>query len=124
LYDLFFNQRHSTRAHTVGSARLLKIEAAAIDRLIYRFPDLRNTLAPLNVLERLRTIPLFGTYSQVELGFLADTCHKRECSVGESIYRLDDPAENFYLIDYGQVRLQWPDGREQWLANGSVFGFL
>ena len=26
LYDLFFNQRHSTRAHALGTARLLKLQ--------------------------------------------------------------------------------------------------
>lgn len=123
LYDLFFNQSYSTRAHTVGATRLLKIQAAAIDRLLYRFPELRNTLAPLHVIERLRTIPLLGTLSQVELGFIADACRKQDWLADELIYSLDDPAEWFYIIDYGQVRLTWPTGEEQWLGNGAVFGF-
>lgn len=123
LYDLFFSQRHSTRAHTLGSARLLKIQAAAIDRLIYRFPELRNTLAPLHVIERLRTIPLFGALGQVELGFVADACRKAEWETDELIYAVDDPAEWLYIIDYGQVYLAWPTGEERWLGNGAVFGF-
>ncbi len=124
LYDLFFSQRHSTRAHTLGPTHLLKIRAAAIDRLIYRFPELRNALAPLHVIERLRTIPLFGTRSQVELGFIADACRKAEWRPDDTIYALDDPADWFYIIDYGQVRLSWPDGKVRWLANGTVFGFV
>lgn len=123
LYDLFFSQRYSTRAHTVGPTRLLKVQAAAIDRLLYRFPALRNTLAPLHVIERLRTIPLLGMLSQVELGFIADACRKRDWLADEILYGLDDPAEWFYIIDYGQVILTWPTGEERWLGNGAVFGF-
>lgn len=124
LYDLFFNERHSTRAHTLGSARLLKIQAAAIDRLIYRFPTLRNTLAPLHVIERLRTIPLFGELSQIELGFIADVCRKREWEANQQIYTIDDPAEWLYIIDYGQIHLVWADDQDRWLGNGAVFGFV
>jgi len=124
LYDLFFSQRHSTRAHTLGPTHLLKIRAAAIDRLIYRFPELRNALAPLHVIERLRTIPLFGARSQVELGFIADACRKAEWRPDQPIYAVDAPADWFYIIDYGQVRLTWPEGEEAWVANGAVFGFL
>ncbi|MBX3014199.1 MAG: cyclic nucleotide-binding domain-containing protein [Caldilineaceae bacterium] len=124
LYDLFFSQRYSTRAHTVGPTHLLKIQAAAIDRLIYRFPTLRNTLAPLHVIERLQTIPLFGALSQVELGFIADACRKAEWGIDELIYGDDDAAEWIYIIDYGQVYLTWPTGEERWLGNGAVFGFV
>ncbi len=124
LYDLFFSQRHSTRAHTLGPTHLLKIRAAAIDRLIYRFPELRNALAPLHVIERLRTIPLFGARSQVELGFIADACRMAEWPPDELIYALDAPADWLYIIDYGQVHLVWPNGKERWVANGAVFGFL
>lgn len=124
LYDLFFSQRHSTRAHTLGEVRLLKIQAAAIDRLIYRFPELRNTLAPLHVIERLRTIPLFGNLSQVELGFIADACNRQEWRRGDTFYTLAAPADWLYIIDYGQVALVWPTGEERWLGNGAVFGFV
>lgn len=124
LYDLFFSQRYSTRAHTVGATRLLKLQAAAVDRLLYRFPELRNTLAPLHVIERLRTIPLLGALSQVELGFIADACQPHEWTTDEIIYRLDEPPEWLYLIDYGQVILTWPTGEEHWLGNGAVFGFV
>lgn len=124
LYDLFFSQSYSTRAHTVGATRLLKLQAAAIDRLLYRFPALRTTLAPLHIIERLRTIPLLGALSQVELGFIADACRPQQWSTDGIIYSLDDPAEWFYLIDYGQVTLTWPTGEEHWLGNGAVFGFV
>ena len=134
LYDLFFNQRHSTRAHALGTVRLLKLQAAAIDRLIYRFPSLRNTLAPLHLIERLRTIPLFGALSPIALGFMADACQPKEWVTNEIIYTTDDPAEFIYIIDYGQVHLVWPGGpvvgedgidrTECWLGNGTVFGFV
>ncbi|NJN84724.1 MAG: cyclic nucleotide-binding domain-containing protein, partial [Caldilineaceae bacterium] len=57
-YDLLYDQQYSTKARSVNVCDLIEIEAAAFNRLLHRFPTLRNELAPLQLIGRLRTIPL------------------------------------------------------------------
>lgn len=123
LYDLFYSKEHSTRARQLAGAQVIPLRAVAIDRLIYRFPELRNALAPMSLIERLRTIPLLGGLSQVGLGFVADACEYAAWETGQQLYDVGDPAEFVYFIDRGQVTLTTLDDEEHWLGNGRAFGF-
>ncbi|MCB0185542.1 MAG: cyclic nucleotide-binding domain-containing protein, partial [Caldilineaceae bacterium] len=125
LYDLFYGQRYSTRGRKLGNATVVALRAVAIERLIYRFPALRTALAPLPIIERLRTMPLLAHVNPVALGFIADATTITSWAIGAQIFDSGETAEWIYLIDQGQVRLEWDDQQpETLLANGSTVGFL
>ncbi|MFO7635670.1 MAG: cyclic nucleotide-binding domain-containing protein, partial [Caldilinea sp.] len=46
-YDFLFDSTYRTRAVALESCRLLAIDAAALSRLVFRFPDMRQRMAPL-----------------------------------------------------------------------------
>jgi len=125
IYDLIYREPHSTRARAIEPGRYVQIDAAAINRLIYRFPDLRYTIAPLEKISHLRTMPMLVEMTLTEVSFLADGANFKRFSVGQKIYDAgptDEPM--IYLIHEGQVELTWGDERAPlWLGNGSAFGF-
>lgn len=125
LYDLFYNNAHSTRARRLLAAEVVALRAEAIGRLIYRFPGLRQVLAPLQSIARLRTMPLFTRVNPVALGFIADSCETVQLKADAPIYASGDAAEWIYLIDQGQVRLTWDsEHMDVLLGNGGTFGFV
>lgn len=123
LYDLFYSKEHSTRAKLLPGAVVIPLRAVAIDRLIYRFPELRNALAPLKAIERLRTIPFLSHLSPVGLGFVADAAEQLNLAADAMIYQSGEAADYLYLIDRGQVWLHHPSEPAHWLGNGTAFGF-
>lgn len=123
LYDFLYHQPHSTRARARSDCQLLAIEAKAIERLIYRFPELRTQLAPLEMIDRLRTIPFLGKLDRTELSYVADATIRIDYPAGTTIYLPGQTANRIFLIDQGQVRLNWPDGTANLLGNGAAFGF-
>lgn len=122
-YDLLYRNPHSVRARALEPSRLLGVDATAINRLIFQFPYLRNRIAPLNVIGRMRTMPFFAGITLIELSFIADTAEEKTLEKGELLYSQDEALDNIYLVSVGQVKLTWGDGRELWIANGSAFGF-
>ncbi len=124
LYDFLYKHEHSTRARARENGRLLTIRATALERLIYRFPDVRGSLAPLQKIDRLRTIPFLAELDAIALGFVADiTSDKLEYKTRQEICSPGQPADPIYLLDQGQVQLKWPDGGTLLLGNGAAFGF-
>lgn len=123
LYDFLYHQPHSTRARARSDCQLLAIDAKAMERLIYRFPELRNQLAPLELIDRLRTIPFLGNLDRTELSYLADAVTRVDYPANTTIYLPGQTATRVFLIDQGQVRLNWPDGTASLLGNGAAFGF-
>ncbi|MEZ4868899.1 MAG: cyclic nucleotide-binding domain-containing protein [Caldilineaceae bacterium] len=124
VYDLYYRQRHSTTAYAQDEVRVLEIDASAVERLLYRFPNISKRLARLEIIDRLQTIPLLAGLRKVTLGFLADECQKEQWPADTPIYRMGDLAETLYLIDTGRVELMWGDGQRRWLGNGAAFGLL
>ncbi len=123
-YDLLYSQRHSTRARALEFSSLWAIKANALNRLLYRYPSLRNWIAPLDKIARLRTMPFFGRLDLAALSYVADACQVKSFGVDARIYAAEDPANMLYIVDQGQVGLSWPDGRKQLVGNGMAFGFL
>ncbi|MEZ4559778.1 MAG: cyclic nucleotide-binding domain-containing protein [Caldilineaceae bacterium] len=124
VYDLLFAPAYRTRARTMQSCTLLRIDATALNRLIYRFPQVRQHLAPMKMISRLRTIPMLGRLEPVALGFLADAFgEKVTFAAGQSIYTLNEVEDRIFFIDQGQVRIDLADG-PHWLGNGAAFGML
>ncbi|MEM7531099.1 MAG: cyclic nucleotide-binding domain-containing protein [Chloroflexota bacterium] len=123
LYDLLYRQQHSTNVRAISPGRYIRIDAAAISRLTYRYPTLRYQIVPLDRIGRLRTIPFLSGLTLTEVSFLGDNTKEQEYVAEEEIYREGSRADAIYLIDQGQVKLTWPDGHTLWLANGAAFGF-
>jgi CRP-like cAMP-binding protein/membrane protein YdbS with pleckstrin-like domain len=127
IYDLFYHGHYSTAAVADADSELYQIDAAGIDWLIARAPEIGELLAPFALIERLRTIPLLAKVTPVALGFLADECNRRPrqyCVPNEVIYQESARAHLIYLIDRGQVYLEWSDDHTRWLGNGATFGLF
>lgn len=123
-YDLLYNQQYTTRARALEPSTVIAIDAAAINRLLYRYPKLRQRIAPLEKIGRLRTIPLFGLLDLTALSYLADVCALAVMAANTEVYNADAPADRLYIIDQGQVILQGQPRGQTWLGNGMAFGFL
>lgn len=100
---------------------LYALKPQQIFRLLYNYPELRQSLIPIQILNRLRTIPFFAEMTPTILGFLAESCIPISIAGGTSIYSNNDSAEYIYVVDKGQVRLKYPDGQQLWLGNSQPF---
>lgn len=122
LYDMLYRLPHSATVRATEPSRVLAIDAAAIGRLLARYPNLRGQIAPVDEIARLRTIPFFADQGAIELCFVADACAKEEYAKGETLYRAGDEIDKFYIIDQGQAHLTASDQDDLWLGNGTVLG--
>ena len=125
LYDLlFYDTYHTTTRHAgSGPCDLLRIDATAFNRLIFRFPQLRQRLAPMDQIRRLRTVPMIGQPDLVLVGFLAEVMESMTVSAGEYVYSTGELPDRVFFVNQGQVKLEWDDGSVAWAANGAAFGF-
>jgi CRP-like cAMP-binding protein len=123
-YDLLYNQQYTTRARALDFSRLIAVDAAAVNRLLYRYPRFRQRIAPMEKIGRLRTIPFFGTLDLTVLSYLADVCKLEVIPAQAQIYAANMPTDRLYIVDQGQVILQRQDRDPIWLGNGMAFGFL
>ena len=120
-YDLIFQRPYSTTARALISSTVVAIDAGAMNRLLQRYPEARLAFAEFQKIGRLRTVPLLGAFDMVTLGYLADASEPISAEVGETVYSSGDNAQYLYVIDQGQVRLNYPQ-EEAWLGNGATFG--
>ncbi len=121
---IFLPSTNTAHAPAREGGRLIAIRATALERLLYRFPETRSSLAPLPKIERLRTIPLLAELDWIALGFVADaTSDKIELKAHQAIYADGNPADQIYFIDQGQVELHWLGGDALLQGNGATFGF-
>lgn len=123
-YDLLYNQRYTTRARALDFTQLIAVDASAINRLLYRYPMLRQRIAPMEKIGRLRTIPFFAALDLTALSYLAEVCNLEVIPANTEIYAANAPADRLYIVDQGQVLLQGQDREPTWLGNGMAFGFL
>jgi len=123
-YDLLYSRKYSTRTRAVDYCRLAAIDATALERLLYTFPELRKRIAPVDLMGRLRTVPLFRDLELTTLAYVADACERVHCQPEQTVYTADEEATRIFIVDQGQVRLTWPDGNAMWLGNGMGFGVI
>jgi len=123
-YDLLYSQQYSARARTTDFTRLVVVQAAALNRLLARYPRLRQRIAPMDKIGRLRTIPLFGALNLALLSYLADACQTEHYPAGTLVYAADQPADTFFIVDQGQVVLTGEHYPTTLIGNGMAFGFL
>ncbi|RME55231.1 MAG: cyclic nucleotide-binding domain-containing protein, partial [Caldilineae bacterium] len=124
---LFYNLAHTGTAKITKSGLLLRISTVALDRVLYRYPRLRDNMAPLARINRLRTMPyLAPVKSLVLLGYLAEEVQVRSLQENEIIYTDKTTPEHVHLIHKGQVCLFFPHRSEvckRLLGTGGAFGF-
>ncbi len=75
----------------------------------------------------LKEVPAFSHLNDKEISLLASIVHKREYKMGEYIFYQGDPGLGMYIIQEGEVLIQYvdPDGHKKDLAvlkGGDFFG--
>jgi CRP-like cAMP-binding protein/Fe-S-cluster-containing hydrogenase component 2 len=79
-----------------------------------------------SLINHLRSVPLFGELGDEFLGYLRDRAELISCSKGQVICQQGDPADAFYLIRSGLVRVSqsMPGGDlvRTYLKRGEFFG--
>ncbi len=123
-YDLLYSQQYSARARTTDFTRLIVLQAAALNRLLARYPRLRQRIAPMEAIGRLRTIPIFGALNLALLSYMADACQIEHFPAGTQVYAAGQPADTFYVVDQGQVVLTGDAFPTTLVGNGMPFGYL
>ena len=91
-----------------------------------RHPDIRQSWLerrPVDTSE-LRTIPLFGSLSDAELGLIAHSAYKDTAAVGEAIVRQWDPTREFYVVLEGTAEVRTEERFLAELGPGDFFGEL
>jgi len=71
---------------------------------------------------RFRNFELLAGLSAGELRAVAEVLHPTRFRAGETIFRMNAPAETLYLIERGQVRIQPISGGSYLLGPGDEFG--
>src|SRR5690606_37740296 len=122
-YDMLYTQRYGTRARAVESSRLIEVQAGALNRLLYRYPRVRQQIAPMEKIGRLRTVPLFGNLDLTVLSYVADASRAERIPKNTTLYTAEQPAEDLFIVDQGQVLFSGEDYPWVGVGNGMAFGF-
>jgi CRP-like cAMP-binding protein len=122
-YDMLYAKHYGTRARATTACRLIEVQASALNRLLYRYPRARQQIAPMEKIGRLRTVPLFGSLDLVVLSYVADACRAERLPENTVLYEADQPAEDLFIVDQGQVLLSGDSYAWSGVGNGMAFGF-
>lgn len=122
-YDMLYSQHYGTRARAVENSRVIEVQAAALNRLLYRYPRVRQQIAPMEKIGRLRTIPLFGNLDLTVLSYVADACRAERIPENTVLYEANQPADNLFIVDQGQVLFSGENYPWSGVGNGMAFGF-
>ena len=124
-FALIYNLPYTSYATAKTDLLVLRFRTSALERLLYRFPEVRSKIAPQDKINRLRTLPLFRGVEPVTLSYLAEEVQTEDCPAKKLIYTQDQAAQQLYLINTGQVNLYHPRlaHKRLWLGTGNAFGF-
>lgn len=124
-YELIYNLKYTATATAENDVTALCIKRSTLERLLYRYPAVRQRVANQAVINRLRTMPLLADVNLVILGYLAEELQAETVAAGDVIYTQDQPADSLFLINQGQVELYHPRRTDDrlWLGTGCPFGF-
>ncbi len=126
LFDLLNGKPHSSSARADGEVTIIVIEAAQVNRLLYSYPELRASMVPAARIDRLRTMPLLAGADIVAISYVADAAVMRTYIAGDTIYSAGESADRVFLIDQGEVRLDYVDRTNPyslWMGNGGDMGY-
>ncbi len=122
-YDMLYTQHYGTRARAVEISRVIEVQAGALNRLLYRYPRVRQQIAPMEKIGRLRTVPIFGNLDLTVLSYVADASRVERIPENTLLYEAEQPAENIFIVDQGQVLFTGDDYPWTGVGNGMAFGF-
>jgi CRP-like cAMP-binding protein/membrane protein YdbS with pleckstrin-like domain len=126
--SLMVDSPRQTTATVKREGQLLAINADDFKALLAAVPVLRERLRRTREVNRLLATPLFRAFSQEQLFLAADLAQVVDYPAGQVIFRQGEPADDFYVVDHGQVKehvtgstaggRDWP----QYYTAGSFFG--
>lgn len=113
---LLTDKRYEASAYAVEDCVVWALAAATFHSLSSQYPLLRRSLGrhsrgrlsasdQAKAAERLGKTPIFGRLEPAELNQVAQSLVLQHVPSGESIYRLGDGSEAFFLVDEGEVEL-------------------
>ena len=123
-YDMLYTEQYGTRARAIEPSRVIEVATPALNRLLYRYPRVRHQIAPLEKISRLRTVPLFGNLDLTVLSYVADVCRTERIPADTLLYTAEQPADDLFIIDQGQVILSGDRYADTGVGNGMAFGFI
>ncbi|MEZ4639975.1 MAG: cyclic nucleotide-binding domain-containing protein [Caldilineaceae bacterium] len=124
-FALIYNLPYTSQATAKTDVLVLRFRTSALERLLYRFPQIRGKIIPQETINRLRTMPIFRGVEPVTLSYLAEEAQTQKFDPENVVYTHDRPPSHLYLIDTGQVILYNPrlPDRQLWLGTGNAIGF-
>ena len=107
VYDYLFEApAYRTSAVAQESCFLVAFEVSDLGRMIYQAPGLRQALADLAAISRLRTLPTLRDVELVGLGMLAEAATKVELVKDGVLYSSGDSFDAIAFVDQGQVMVE------------------
>lgn len=124
-YALLYNLQYTSSARAETDVLVLCVRTAALERLLYRHPEVRTELARQDIINRLRTMPIFSRIGLITLSYLSDEIEISNVQPEQVIYDQNAPADHLYLIYRGQITLTHPRHPDEqlYLGTGAPFGF-
>jgi CRP-like cAMP-binding protein len=124
-YALVYNLPYTATAVAETALLVLRFPTSALERLLYRFPNVRPRIIQQERINRLRTIPLLRGLGLVSLSYLAEDLRIMKVGAGQILYQQHESANLIYLVHQGQVSLLNPRIAEDplWIGTGGTFGF-
>lgn len=123
-FAVLYNRPYPRSVEAVSTCRCLLIQVKAMDRLLYRFPDMRSKLAPLDIISHLRTMPWLAPLSLVDISLLALETKEERYASQTDIYTTAHPAADIFFVKQGQINLVNTRETQEsaFLGNGAAFG--
>jgi CRP-like cAMP-binding protein/membrane protein YdbS with pleckstrin-like domain len=122
-YSLLTGQPYRATATAQEDTELLSIPLRDLQPLLFAHTNWRDWFLQTDVAERLRAVPLFKDFDDWDIYLVADEVQSENRTEGDVVYRGNEEAESFYVIDRGQVVVRTTAGGAPWyLAAGNYFG--
>lgn len=122
-YALLTGQPYRATATAQEDSDLLSIPLRDLQPLLFAHTNWRDWFFQTDVAERLRAVPLFKHFDDWDIYLVADEVQIEDRAEGEVVYRGNEEAQSFYVIDRGQVVVRTRPGGGPWyLAAGNYFG--
>ena len=122
-YALLTGQPYRATATAEEDSQLLAIPLRALQPLLFAHKNWRDWFFKTDVAERLRAVPLFMDFDDWDIYLVADEAQTEDRAGGDVVYRANEGADSFYVIDWGQVAIRTRTGGGPWyLAAGNYFG--
>ena len=113
---------------------LIRISNSDISDIIEKYADLKN-----EVLEFIKSLPLFKNITPVDLALLANTITCKQFDMNVCLLRSGEVPENMFIVYRGRVKLKYPAKKmkyskvlnavqnytvikELWISSGTYFG--